>query len=68
MSPRKIADKWETELRGLPDEQVRERERSAEENERSSLVPGTGRNPKAARMWRSRATAASAELDRRGIR
>jgi hypothetical protein len=62
-----MIDKWELDLRGLTDEGVRDRLALARDHAESSLRPGSGRNPKAARMWREKAVQAEAELERRGL-
>ncbi len=62
-----MLSRWREDLRGLSDDGVRERLRLAQSREASSLERGSGRNPKAARMWRENATLAQAELDRRGL-
>jgi hypothetical protein len=67
MSRSRLIDKWEQDLRGLSDSQVRERQALARKNAADSLQPGMGRNPKAARMWRQKADQADAELERRGL-
>ena len=67
MSRSRMIDKWEQDLRGLTDEGVRDRLTFARDRASDSLSRGTGRNPKAARMWREKAAQAEAELTRRGI-
>lgn len=67
MSRSRLIDKWEEDLRGLPDTQVRERQQLARKRAADCLQPGMGRNPKAARMWRQKAGQADAELERRGL-
>jgi hypothetical protein len=62
-----MIDRWEQDLRGMTDEGVRDRLALARDHAESSLRPGTGRNPKAARMWREKAGKAEAELQRRGL-
>jgi hypothetical protein len=52
---------------GLTDQGVRDRLLFANKRVTDSLAPGTGRNPKAARMWREKAAQAEAELERRGV-
>jgi hypothetical protein len=59
---------WEKDLPGLTDESLRERWALAREFEASSMKRGSGRNPKAARMWRDKLRAAEAEIARRGLR
>jgi hypothetical protein len=67
MSRSRLIDKWEQDLRGVSDAQVRERLALARKSAADSLKPGTGRNPKASRMWRQKAEQAEAELERRGL-
>lgn len=59
---------WQRDLRGLSDAQLRERLVLAEDFERSSLRPGTGRSPKGAREWRERRRQVEAEFERRRVR
>jgi hypothetical protein len=68
MSRSRLIDKWESDLRGLSDDQVRERQQLARKNAAESLQSGMGRSPKACRMWRRKAEQADAELERRGLR
>lgn len=67
VSRNRIIDKWEQDLRGLTDEGVRDRLALARDHAATAVRPGTGRNPKAARMWREKAAQAEAELRRRGL-
>lgn len=67
MSRSRLIDKWDEDLPGLSDDGVRERVRYTREAAASSLVPGAGRNPKAARMWRAKLLSAEEELERRGL-
>jgi hypothetical protein len=67
MSRSRLIDKWEQELRGISDEQVRERLEMARQSAEDALRSGPGRNPKASRMWRQKAEQAEAELERRGL-
>ena len=68
MSRSRLIDKWDADLRGLTDDGVRERLRFAQSSIDDSLARGTGRNPKAARMWRDKLRAAEAALERRALR
>ncbi len=63
----KTTRNWEKDLRGLTDGGVKERIAMARRFEASSMAPGMGRNPKAARMWREKLRQAEAELDRRNL-
>jgi hypothetical protein len=65
MSRWKLLDNWDRYIAGLSDEQLRERLKFAKDRESSSLKPGTGRNPKAARMWRQKREAVEVEIERR---
>ena len=56
---------WEADLRGLSVAGVEERIAMARRFEAASMAAGTGRNPKAARMWREKLRQAEAELERR---
>lgn len=67
MSRSRMIDKWEQDLRGLTDQGVLARLEFAQQLAKDSLRRGMGRNPKAARMWREKATQAETELERRGI-
>jgi hypothetical protein len=58
---------WDKDLRGLSVEGVRERIAMARRFEASSMAPGMGRNPKAARMWREKLRQAESELARREV-
>ncbi len=58
---------WERDLRGLTVDGVKERIADARRFEASSMAPGLGRNPKAARMWRQILRQAEAELERRTV-
>jgi len=66
VSRSRLIDQWESDLRGLTDEGVRDRLALATKNAADSLG-GRGWNPKAARMWREKAAQAEAELERRGL-
>lgn len=63
----KTIKNWGKDLKGLSDEGVQDRLRVARDFERSSMSKGTGRNPKAGRMWREKIREAEAELERRGL-
>ena len=63
----KTTRNWEKDLRGLTDGGVKERIAMARRFEASSMAPGMGRTPKAARMWREKLRQAEAELDRRNL-
>ena len=65
MSRSQLIRHWERDLRGLTDEQLRDRLALAEAFERSSMRKGMGRNPKAARDWRERRDQVEAEMERR---
>jgi hypothetical protein len=65
MSRWKLLDHWDDDLRGLSDDQLKERLALARERERSSERKGMGRNPKATRDWRLRRQAVEAEMGRR---
>jgi len=67
MSRNRFLDHWDADLRGLTDEGVRERLLLASASVEQSLARGSGRNHKAARMWREKFRAAEAELERRGL-
>lgn len=56
---------WEKDLRGLTVEGVKDRVSMARRFEAAAMAPGTGRNQKAARMWREKLRQAEAELERR---
>lgn len=58
---------WERDLRGLTVDGVKQRIAMARRFEASSMAPGTGRNPKAARMWREKLRQAEAELEQRSV-
>ncbi len=66
VSRSRLIDQWESDLRGLTDQGVRDRLALATKNAADSLG-GRGRNPKAARMWREKAARAEAELERREL-
>jgi len=68
VSRSRLLSHWDSDLRGLTDDGVRERLRLAERSAADSLRRGMGRSPKAARLWRDNAAAALAELERRGLR
>lgn len=59
MSRNRLIDKWDADLRGLPDDGVRQRARLAHSRIEDSLARGMGRSPKA-RMWREKLRAAEA--------
>jgi hypothetical protein len=65
VSRSKLIRNWATDLPGLSLEQLRDRLDLAADAEKSSLRKGTGRNPKAARMWRDMRRQVEAELERR---
>jgi len=65
VSRSRLINNWERDLRALSDDGVRARIRRAGDRVDSSLAPGAGRNPNAARMWRENLRAAEAELERR---
>ena len=67
VSRSRLIDQWESDLRGLTDQGVRDRLALATKHAADSLQRGMGRNPKAARMWREKAAQAAAELERRGL-
>jgi hypothetical protein len=62
----KLLDTWDKDIAGLSEKELRERLKLAKDRETRSLRPGTGRNPKAARMWRQKREAVEVELERRG--
>lgn len=67
MSRWKLLDNWEKDIPGLTDEQLRERLQFARLREARSDSPGLGRSPKARRLWREKASAVLAEMDKRGL-
>lgn len=67
MSRSRLIAKWEQDLRGISDEQVRERVDLARKSASDALLSGPARNPKASRMWRQKAAQAEAELEGRGL-
>lgn len=65
MSRWKLYDNWDADVRGLTIDQLRERQSFARMREQQTLARGMGRNPKAARAWRSKLAAVEDELARR---
>jgi hypothetical protein len=66
MSRWKLHDNWNAYLPGLSIEQLIERREFADQRQRQADARGKGRNPKAARDWRTRRQAVDEELRRRG--
>ncbi|MEU9123042.1 hypothetical protein AB0C96_24785 [Streptomyces sp. NPDC048506] len=66
MSRWKPHDNWHTDLAGLTVEQLRERRAFAARRAQDAAARGMGRNPKAARDWRTKLRAVEDELLRRG--
>ncbi|MFI0784898.1 hypothetical protein ACH4Q6_04760 [Streptomyces lydicus] len=66
MSRWKSYDNWSAELTGLTVEQLRERRDLAGRRAQQAAARGMGRNPKAARDWRTKLQAVEDELRRRG--
>jgi hypothetical protein len=63
----KSLDEFAADARRAGDERLREMQDWARAHELSSDSKGSGRNPKARRMYRQMREAADAELDRRGL-
>ncbi|WP_329396874.1 hypothetical protein OHA45_22890 [Streptomyces lydicus] len=65
MSRWKLYDNWSAELTGLTVEQLPERRDFASRRAQHAGARGMGRNPKAARDWRTKLQAVETELLRR---